>query len=607
MNLCYLYNEKITFPYAKKLIESFENGEKIDISKEKCSKEYGIYIVECTNLTKEFISSVRLFFKTKSNALIYFTVVGAGSTNLYQLAYLLKVRSIITPKQDIAKVLNLIKSAYNTQLHDNKSLYVGRFVADKQCYMIFKEQKLIYASDSLFESFQLKTLKEIEEKVCSKLDINKLLSHQATAFEAKSIFESGKIDVIKSIYRNGEYLLLLDRFDSKDLQCEMQDYLATRLKLIDFLKEKFQERTLDQYSILSIKINNFKKIGNIVGKTELESFLEKFLLKSKELLSKYIIFAEYNQDFYIALYKGTDIEHLEQRAQEYYNEMSQFVQQFNFKVDIAVYVLQLENMELGVALSLLDSIRANKLSKRDIKEKKIKYIGRYHENMSDKEIINLLLDSSYINDTDLKLINVYKGMVVDSPTKILKKDHNAIYVTVKQVQGAVMSLEREVILQSSSFDKDIKAKVAYVDKKRHIAKLENFKIVEDNSFYRDNCRVNFAKKRMAILAFKGTKVSAEILDISATSISLQLGKIKALDKLMNEKIGITFSIPTNRTREGEIKINDTVTVNYIDCTQKDACRIVCNFDETSKYKNIIIEYVHNRQVEIVEELKRMEY
>ena len=35
--------------------------------------------------------------------------------------------------------------------------------------------------------------------------------------------------------------------------------------------------------------------------------------------------------------------------------------------------------------------------------------------------------------------------------------------------------------------------------------------------------------------------------------------------------------------------------------------MVCEFDPNSKNKNIIIEYVHNRQAEIVEELKKLNY
>ncbi len=607
MNLCYLYNKKINYPHAKKLLASFESHESIDISTSQCTKEYGIYVVDPGELSKEITTHIRTIFKERPSALIFMVSNGGNSATFYQLAYLLKAKSIITSKQDPAKVVSLIKSAYANHVYENKSLYVGRFVADTLCYMIFKGSELHYASDTLLKNFGCSSLEEIKQKVCSKLDLSKLLGHEDILVDARQIFDDEKLDIVKSIYKNGEYLVTLERYDYAQLHCSSEDDLSTRLKFIDFLRERLMEKDGSRYSLITIRITNFKKIGNIIGKSELESFINKFLKRSKELLSKYLIFSEYNQDFFVAMYKDTDFAELETKAQEYYTQMQEFFKEFNFKIDIALHVMELNNVELGVALSILDAIRANKISKKEIIDKKIKYIGRYNENMSDKEIISLLLDSSYINDMDLKLLNVYKGMIIDSPTKILKKDRNAIYVVVKQIQGAIMSIQKETILRSDAFDKDIKARVAFVDKKRKIAKLENFKVIDDDTLYKDNCRVDFAKKNMAIVSLIGTKVSAEILDISAKSISLKMKKIKILDKIINKKVEITFTIPTKRTHEGEIKITEMATVSYVDCRDEDSCRMVCDFDPASKNKNIIIEYVHNRQVEIVEELKKMNY
>ena len=167
-----------------------------------------------------------------------------------------------------------------------------------------------------------------------------------------------------------------------------------------------------------------------------------------------------------------------------------------------------------------------------------------------------------------------------------------------------MSIQKETVLRSDAFEKDIKAHVAFVDRKRKIAKLENFKVIEDETLYKDNCRVDFAKKNIAIVSLIGTKVSAEILDISAKSISLKMKKIKVLDGIINKKIEISFTIPTKRVHEGEMKITEIATVSFVDCRDKEFCKMVCDFDPASKNKNIIIEYVHNRQVEIVEELKK---
>lgn len=612
MNLCYLYNKKISYPNVDTLLSQFDGSERIDLSTQKCTKEYGIYILDVGDLDKESAGNIRSFFKKNQNALVYMVSPKTSSATFYQLAFLLKAKSIITAKQEPDKIAHLIKNAYSMQVFENKSLYVGRFVAESQCYMIFKQSELHYASDTLMKNFECNSLEEVKEKVCSRIDLGSLLSHKEQVVSSGQFFEvkdgEEKLDVIKSIYRNDEYLLTIDRFDLSKLQCSSEKDLTTRLKFIDILKERLVEETeKHNYMVVTIKIVNFKKIGNLIGKSEQENFVNQFLDECKRVLAGYLVFSEYYHDFFVTLYKDHDFQELQQKAETLYNDLEEFFKKFNFKIEIALHVMEINELELGTVLSILDSIRSGKLSKKEINKRKIRYIGKYKENMSDKEIVSLLLDDSFINDVDLKLVNIYKGMVIDSPTKILKKDRNAIYVIVKQIQGAVMSLTKETILRSDAFAKDIKAHVAFVDRKRKIAKLENFKVIEQTPSTKESCKVDFAKKNKAILSLIGTKISAEIIDISSNSISIKLNKMRSMEKMLNKDVEITFTIPTKRTREGEVTITEEAKISYIECQESKECKIVCEFKPNSKNKNLIIEYVHNRQVEIIEELKKLNY
>jgi hypothetical protein len=335
--------------------------------------------------------------------------------------------------------------------------------------------------------------------------------------------------------------------------------------------------------------------------------LQLFVKESKHFFNNYLVLSEYQQDFFVVLFKNISLETLENEAHKYYDMMQEFSKQFNFKIDLSLYVMSLEVDNIGDVLNFLDDLRKENISKKETKSFKLRYIGKYKENMSDKEIISLLFESSYVNDLDLQLINTYKGMIIDSPTKIIKKDANAVYVLVKQIQGAVMSITKETIIHSDALNKDIKASVAYIDRLKKIAKLENFKVLNETYRSKENIRVDFAKKNNAILSLPGMKISAEILDISVKSISLKVKKIKMIEKLVNQSIEISFPIPTKRTREGEIKITDSVRVSFVDCREDASCKMVCDFNPSSKYKNIIMEYVHKRQIEIIEELKKMKY
>lgn len=608
MNLCYLYEQTIKYPYVNELFEDFESVQQIEIETLDMLDDIStsIYIIEIDTLTKETTTKIKNIF-ADTDIPIYIIAVGSISALLYQLAYILRVKSIITPKQDVEKIKKTIFNNYTTYLQELKSFYVGKFIYNTFDYMIIRDRQLLYASETLMKNFTCKSLEDVQKKVLSKINIEQFLSKKSFYIQAKHFFDATKLDIIKSIYKDGEYLITIDRYDTDMLIQDSSNELASRLKFIELLKERLNEKEENNYSIITIHITNLKKISNIIGKAEFEIFIQKFLQEAKQLLRGFLIFAEYNQDFFVLMYKNCSFEHLTQMAQKFFDFMQEFQQQFSFKIILSLYILELADTELGEALTLLDSIRNKKISKKEIQNKQFKYIGKYQEDMSDKEIIELLFNTSFINDTDLQLLNIYKGLVISSPTKILRKEQRSIYVIAKQIQGAAMAAEKKTVLVSDAFDKNIQCNVAFIDRKRNIAKLESFKVVEkDEKAFKENLRVDFAKKTMARLSFPGMKISAQILQISSKNISLHVNYMKALPQVVNKTVHITFNIPSKRTREKEITIDDSVKVSFVSCNEKiKTCIINCEFEEKSKYKNILIEYIHTRQMEIVEELKKM--
>jgi len=610
MNLCYVYNDTINYKYIKPLLKAFDETEIVDISVANNVKESAIYVIEPGVLDKNITTKLRDIFKSKKSSLIYFISDGVTGASFYQLAFILKVKSILTSKQDIKKVIQLIKNNHKAMVHENKSIYVGKFFVESQCYMIFKEKELYYASDALLELFRCYDLSDVRVKVCSKLNLKKLLEHEDIYVESKQIFEKNKLDIVKSIYRNGEYLVSLDRYDYKQLNCNPTNELSTRLKFIEFLKERLIEES-DNYSIITIKISNFKKINNIISKAEFESFIQKFAENIKLSLQKYLVLSEYKQDFFIAIYKNIPYKEVIDEANYFFNEIQEFINKFSFKPTLILHVAELKNIELGNALLLIDDIRNNKLSKKDVVLRNIKFIGQYNDTMSKKDVIDMFLESAFINESGLVLTNYYKGLLIDSPTKIIRKDQSCIFVTIKQIQGAAMSIEKETILKSFMFEKDIKARVSFIDSKKKIAKLEDFRLVEideDEAIaIQDNCRVDFAKKTSAVLILPGTKITADIIDISVKSISLKVSKVRILERLIDSEINIEFSLPVKSKREGYVKINEKVVVAYLNCQKDNICKMICEFPVTTKNKTYLIEYVHNRQVEILDELKLIKY
>ncbi len=615
MDLCYLYNKHIFYNDYEALFDSFRYVEAIDIATDnrKIDENFPVYIVDVGEIDKTVAEKIRAFFYEKNNPLIFFIWANSGNSAIfYQLAYILQVESIIPHKQESRKVVSTIESSLKDYESDRRSIYLGRFIDKTGMFMLFENKRLSYASNTLTEEFSCSSLNDVERKVCSKLDLDSLLLDDGENFTSGNLFEKSKFDIAKSFALEGKHIVFIDRYEPKRLNCKSQEDLTSRLTYINFLQEHLDTDTADRgddnFTVLSIKIANFKKIGNVVGKMELESFIREFIYKSKELLDEFLLFSEYYYDFFVVTYKNRQFDEIVSKAERFYEEIDTFLEKFNFKVDIILHVVEIGTMEFSKALSLLDSVRVGKISKKDIKHNKIKYIGRYKEDMSDKEIVALLLDDSFVNDVDLKLVNIYKGMVLDSPTKILKRENDSIYVVVTQIQGAAMSLLKKTVIRSDVIKKDIQAQVTYIDSKRKLAKLENFKVIEPDPVYKQGERVDFAKKNVAIMSLTGSKLSATIIDISATSIALSVSKVRSIENFVSKEVELTFSLPTKRVKDGEITIVENCTIAYIDCKEgSNQCRIVCEFASRYKNKNIIMEYIHLRQMEILEELKNLNY
>ena len=604
MTLCCIYNKNFSYPYIEDLLREVERYHIVEIdSIEECREDFDIYLIDTGELTKRDADKIRVFFKEKQNTLTFLLAPNNQNLLFYQLAYILKVKSVVSQKQNASKVSSIMK----TQLQEKQSLYVGNFIVDISIYMVFHGEQLRYASDALMQKFACTTLDDVMTKVCSKLDLQRLLTHHSSEFQSGVLFgDTGRFDIVKSIYKNGEYLLLIERFKHDDilLSTVATNTVVSKIFFIDFLKKNtFGQNIKKIYSLLTLKIVNFKKIGNLIGKVEQEEFIHAFLEQSTKRLNSYRMICEYYNDFFVVLVENVPFEELESQTREFYNSMEEFFVTLNFKVELSLHIVELESVDFAQLLPLLDAINTRSLSKKSILNHKIKYIGRYKDDMSDQEIIELLFDTSFINDENLTLINTYKGVVIESATKILKHDDNSIYVLVDELQGTVMSMEKKSIIRSELFARDIQAHVAYVDKKKHLAKLENLKVLATR-LHIDKERVMFAKQNKALLSLVGTKLFAEILDISKDTINLKINKTKLVERLIDKEVTLSFVIPTKRNREQETTLVETVKVSQINCKEsEDYCKITCTFNLQSKNKNIIAEYINSRRYEILQELK----
>ncbi len=110
MSLCYIYDKTTHCVHRDELLSSFENSVSLDVSAMSVLADFPIYIVELETVNKSISLKIKSLFEVKISPLIYFVVPEKHSLMLFQLAFLVQAKTIITIHQDTAKVVKKLKS-----------------------------------------------------------------------------------------------------------------------------------------------------------------------------------------------------------------------------------------------------------------------------------------------------------------------------------------------------------------------------------------------------------------------------------------------------------------------------------------------------------------
>jgi len=467
-------------------------------------------------------------------------------------------------------------------------------------YIIELEQATKEISSKLRELFKNKQNSLIYFIVSTKHNL--MLFQLTYLLGAKDIITKGqstdklitKIIIDLKLHNKGQETLT-------NVHHEQTELVASRFSFINLLEEKL---THDSSSLnaITINIHNIHKIQKDIGLVALEDYLNKTILFMESLFEDILIFAQYERDFYIVLLEDSCFDETKEMADEFHHLVLESIAHKEYKFLIDVFTLNLSEKTIGEAVSTFSSIKNKELTFTQMHSESIEYTSQTQGVITEKSV----LDDAYENKVSFKLLNIYNGLAITTPSKILKKVDDTIYISFEQLQGVVMKMERETILQSTMFLQDILAKIKVIDSKKKIAVLENFRFLRTNANSRKYARVTSSRKIPISLGYKGITVNGNILDLSIKSIAIKSKVSKKIDIMKNQTVSLTFNIPNYRFDQGytQLKLNAKVMV-VLPLDSDENCKIVCDFEDGSDDESIIKEYVYDRQRELIIEIKKM--
>ncbi|WP_373034934.1 PilZ domain-containing protein [Sulfurimonas sp.] len=306
---------------------------------------------------------------------------------------------------------------------------------------------------------------------------------------------------------------------------------------------------------------------------------------------------------YLTLFEGLDFETIKLKASTIQTHISTYTSKQKIKPVTGLYAFDVNDLELNNILEIIADISNENISPQNIATQKLYRIINLDNELDDIRAIDMLLQATFTNKVPIKLLNIYKGLCINTSSTIMKKTDQEIYVTYEQLQGTVMQFEKETVMQSSNFTKDIVADVTYIDSKKKLAILKNFRFVHGSANARKYSRVTCSQRTPISIIHNKNTLNGEILDISMNSVAIKTRLSPNIESLKLTDVSLNFTLPVSSSENGYMKLTLTATVIFAVCDES-FCKVVVNLKEDQANESILMEYVYNRQKKIIVELKK---
>lgn len=135
--------------------------------------------------------------------------------------------------------------------------------------------------------------------------------------------------------------------------------------------------------------------------------------------------------------------------------------------------------------------------------------------------------------------------------------------------------------------------------------LEKFKFLQTNANARKYSRVTTVNKTPISLLARGVNIHGVILDLSIKSIAIHAKYKPIIDTLKSSDITLTFNVPNPKAEEGYSKLTlGAKVITVIMESTHETCKIICDVDEDNMNDAILMQYIYERQKELITALKK---
>lgn len=572
-----------------------------------------VLLIEITHVNKDKLKSlVNIIIKNKP-LVIYIFCDDVENTLLLKFSLHFNITDVLPLKDDPALLESLFTKNPNkldTLLETSKKMALQQKFEHALIYLLFKEERLVYANAQAKAFFQENSLEMIEAYLYEDNSIVNLLNSmndgQTTlVVETEENFKAEYLCTVKNFTHGGEKILFIVPY-AKEFNQEDASAILNRFDFLTLLKEKHKQ-ALDNplLSLICFSISNLEKLQNALDALTLNESLLLFARKIIQLKESTQKLIQYSSDFYILINEESLFEDTCKQTRYLHQELIEYASKNTFTPVLISSALDIHTLSPNETLSYVDKIAKHTIRLSEI-QKIAYYELSYLDAIADEhEQIHYLMQHTANNKIPIKLLNIYKGLCINTQSHIIRYTDDTYYLHCENLQGYAMQIEGETVLQAPNFPKDLKAQVGLVDIKKSFVILKNLSFMPYSANSRQHTRVQ-TTVRTPVLVKYGAKLSfqGEVIDISINSIALRCNIKTIKSNLVNETVRLTFSLPYEQAENGYVVLDIEGKVTFMNDFEE-FTKIVVMLKELNKpYDEYLLQYMYERQKELILEIRR---
>ena len=478
-------------------------------------------------------------------------------------------------------------------------------------FLVFQGESLTYANAKAKKLYATNSLEEVHKRITADEEFCAALRAHEDIEVAVEIISNDETDVyvcmIKTFPQSDEKIVTLLHYDMPEQVSCCVPAVYNRFDFVDKLKDRLAQQSVTQkaISLICLNVANLDKLNKMFKNITIFEALKSLLNKLLELKDPLQDVVQWSPNMCIVMGENKSFEAACEQVRYIQHELTQSTLHEKITPILISSLFYVESHDLNEVLEYIEKINTKSLLPRDIEKIKYYEVEYFDEAVNEEDQIAYLLHNCINNKIPIKLLNIYKGLCINTSSMVIKMLDTTYTLSCENLQGYAMQMEGETVLQAPNFPKDIKATVSSVDIKRGIVVIKNLQFLHSSANSRQHTRVQTNIRTPVLIKYAHrSSAQGELIDISVNSIAMKVTKSFREEEMLQQSVRLNFSLPNDADENGYVIMDIPAKVTYIG-TRDDYTKIVVMIENLPKpYDDYLLHYMYNRQKELIFEIKR---